>query len=76
MKTSTQIKFVKSREEDGCSLYDLIIDGKVVETDLDMQKVVERINARDEDIGTRHTRTPEELRKPISKRSLPRQNNR
>lgn len=76
MEASTQIKFVKSREEDGSSLYDLVIDGKVVETDLDMQQVVERINARDEDIGTRHTRAPEEARKPFSKRNLPRRNNR
>ena len=76
MKTSTQIKFVKSREEDGCFLYDLIIDGKVVETDLDLQKVVEKINAMDEDRATRHTRTPEEARKPFSKRNLPRRNNR
>lgn len=76
MRKETRIKFVKTREEDGCSLYDLIIDGEVVESGLDIQQVVERINARDEDIGERHTRTPEKPRKPFSKRSLPRRNNR
>ena len=67
MKNS-EIKFVKTREEDGCSLYDFIVDGKVVESELDIQQVVERINARDEDIGERRTQAPEKQRKPFRRR--------
>lgn len=69
MKHETRIKFVKTRVEDGDSLYDLIIDGEVVERDLDMQQVVQHINARDEDIGVRHTRTPEDGLRPMKRRS-------
>ena len=68
MKHYTQINFVKSREEDGDSLYDLIIDGEIVERDLDIKGVVERINALDEDIGARHCRAPEAKRKPMRRR--------
>lgn len=68
MKHYTQIKFVKSREEDGDSLYDLIIDGEVVERDLDIRQVVERINARDEDIGARRCRAPEDKHRPMRRR--------
>ena len=68
MRKETRIKFVKTREEDGCSLYDLIVDGEVVESGLDIQQVVERINARDEDIGERHTRAPENERRPFKRR--------
>ena len=68
MKHETRIKFVKTREVDGNSLYDLIIDGEVTARDLDMQQVVERINARDEDIGERHVRTPEDGRQVMRRR--------
>ena len=69
MRKEAKIKFVKSREGDGCSLYDLVVDGKVVESELDIQQVVERINAQDEDIGARHTRAPEDQRRPFRRRA-------
>lgn len=69
MREEAKIRFVKSREEDGCSLYNLVVDGKVVESELDIQQVVERINARDEDIGTRHIRAPEDQRRPFRRRA-------
>jgi intein/homing endonuclease len=70
MRKEAKIKFVKTREEDGDSLYDLIIDGEVVERDLDIKQVVERINARDEDIPPLPSRRPEDRRQQRRRRCL------